>query len=149
MSATKGLRFCQAATLGLAVQFVGCSSFENAHYVVRNPTSGVVAIPEDTPELRAKAEKLMHEQFPGGYVIDDVHVVDVGRLHHPHPEVMLYYHAGAASWAGGPVVVHPAGSGFIVDSHVQPAAASAAQPAATSAAQPGGLPPMPIPVDAK
>ena len=50
--------------------------------MVRHPNDGVVAIPEDTPENRAKAEKLMHEHLPDGYVIDDVRVVPVGRPYH-------------------------------------------------------------------
>jgi hypothetical protein len=109
-----------------------------------------VAIPEDTPALRAKAEKLMQDQFPGGYVIDDVHVVAVGRPHNQHTEVMLYYHAGVPVAQGVPPVSAAAPSGLVVMPHVQPASLTtqpvAAQPAA---AQPGGLPPEPVPVDAR
>jgi hypothetical protein len=70
-----------------------------------------------------------------------VRIVDVGRPHHRHDEVMLYYHAGAPISAGSPVVVIPTPPGPMVVSHVQSAASSAAQP--------GGLPPQPVPVDAK
>jgi hypothetical protein len=139
MSAVKGLRLSRVAALGLVAGLLGCPGCETAHYVVRNPSGGVVAIPEDTPELRAKAEKLMHEQFPGGYVIDDVRVVAVGRPHHLHDEVMLSYHAGVPTPAGAPVVA-VAPPGPVVVPHVQPASLTE---------QPGGLPPQPIPVSGR
>src|SRR5438105_1771452 len=111
MSVVSRLRRGLLATLGLVTLGIGCLGCETAHYVVRGPNTGVVAIPEDTPELRAKAEKLMHDQFPAGYAIDEVRVVPVGhpyhtvvqvgpvaevRTHQNH-EVMLYYHSGEAA----------------------------------------------------
>jgi hypothetical protein len=154
MSAVHGTRLRRVTLLGLAAGLIGCLGCESAHYVIRNPDQGVVAIPHDTPELRAKAEKLMHEQFPGGYVIDDVRVVWVGRPHHEREEVMLYYHAGAPTPAGPPVASVARPPAPVVMPHVQPAAL-AAQPAALPvqpaalAAQPGDLPPQPIPVNAR
>jgi len=141
MSAVQGLRLSRVvAILGLVAGFIGCLGCESAHYVVRNPDRGVVAIPEDTPGLRAKAEKLMHEQFPGGYVIDDVRVVEVGRPHNHHEEVMLFYHAGAPTSAGAPVVSIATPPGLAVVPHVQPASLTS---------QPGELPPQPVPVNAR
>jgi hypothetical protein len=140
MSAIAGLRLNRIALLGLCAAFVCCWGCEHAHYVVRNPDSGVVAIPEDTPELRAKAEKLMRQQFPGGFVLDDVRVVAVGGPHRPHEEVMLYYHAGTATSAGGPVAVVGAPPGTIVMPHVQPASLTS---------QPSDLPPQPVPVSGR
>src|SRR6516165_11111981 len=104
MSAARGLCLCLFAVLSVCA----CLGCESAHYVLRAPDHGVVAIPEDTPELRAKAEKLMHDHFPGGYVIDDVRLVALGRPYHTitqvgpfaevethqRHEVMLSYHAG-------------------------------------------------------
>jgi hypothetical protein len=136
-----------------------CLGCETAHYVIRNPNNGVVAIPEDTPELRAKAEKLMHEHFPNGYVIDDVRVVALGRPYetmtrvgpfaeietHQRHETMLYYHAGqparfVPSQVGTPVVKANAPAGSITPP----------PPLPTSPAEPSlqqiGLPPQPVPV---
>jgi hypothetical protein len=152
MSAVRSLRLSRVAILSLVALFTGCASTEHAHYVVRNNNSGIVAIREDTPELRAKAENLMHQQFPAGYVIDDVRVVAVGRPHHMHDEVMLYYHSGTAP-AGAPVVVVGGPPGTVVVPHVPPGAVPA-QPApapiqpTSGTAPPGGLPPEPIPVNA-
>jgi hypothetical protein len=141
MSWAKGLR------AGLLFVLVGCglAGCEHAHYVVKNPDGGVVAIPEDTPELRAKAEQLMREHLPAGYVIDNVRTVPLGRpyetvtqvgpfaeveLHQRH-EVMLYYHAA-----------RPAG--------VVPVRYDAPPPGpVTTVARPApdaGLPPQPVPV---
>jgi len=137
MSAVQGLRLSRVAILGLVAGLIGCLGCESADYVIRNPDRGVVAIPKDTPELRAKAEKLMHEQFPGGYVIDDVRVVGVGR---PHQQVMLYYHAGTPTSASTPVVSHATPPNpVVVVPQVQPASLTA---------QSGELPPQPIPVNA-
>jgi hypothetical protein len=161
MSAIQGLRRGRVALLGLVAGFIGCLGCESAHYVMRSPDRGVVAIPEDTPQLRAKAEKLMHEQFPGGYVIEEVRVTEVGRAHHPHEEVMLYYHAAPPISAGAPVVSVATPPGPIVMPHVQPAsltvqpASPTVQPAsptvqpALQTVQPGDLPPQPIPVNAR
>jgi hypothetical protein len=152
MSAARGLRLGLFAVLSSCA----CLGCESAHYVLRGPDSGVVAIPEDTPELRAKAEKLMHDQFPGGYVIDDVRVVPLGRQYHTitqvgpfaevethqRHEVMMYYHAGQPAPAvpvGTPVVASPP----------NPRVASPVQPASATV-QPGpsdGLPPQPVPVN--
>jgi hypothetical protein len=126
--------------LVLVAALLGCTGCESAHYVMRNPDRGIVGIPEDTPALRAKAEKLMHEQFPGGYVIDDVSVVVYG--HHHGQEVVLSYHAaGAPAPAGGaPVVPVAASSNPYVVPHVQPAVLTQQQ---------SDLPPQPIPVNPK
>jgi hypothetical protein len=153
MPAAREFRSGLLFVLGCCAGF-GC---ESAHYVVRSPDSGVVAIPRDTPELRAKAEKLMHEQFPAGYVVDDVRVVPYGRPYrtitqvgpfaevetHRRHEVMLYYHAGLPGLAmpiqtGTPVVASPPTPAM--NSAVVPASASA------PAAPPNGLPAQPIPV---
>jgi hypothetical protein len=117
---------------------LGC---ETAHYVIRNPGDGVVAIPEDTPELRAKAEKLMHEQFPSGYVIDNVRVVALGGPHEHREEVMLFYHAGAPTSASDRVVSRatPPNPAVVIP-HVQPASLTA---------QPAELPAHPVPVNAQ
>jgi hypothetical protein len=138
MSAVRGLRRSRVTKLGLVAAFVGCLGCQSAHYVTRYPDRGVVAIPEDTPALRAKAEKLMHEQFPGGYVIDDIRPVAVGRPHHPQDEVMLFYHAAVPTPPGAPVVAVVPPPGPVVVPHVQPAALTA---------QPDALPPQPIPVN--
>jgi hypothetical protein len=146
MSAARGLR------LGLFLALTGCVCLgcEDAHYVVRNPDRGVVAIPRDTPELRAKAEKLMHEQFPGGYVIDDVRDVAVGRPYHTitqvgpfaevethqRHEVMLSYHAGLPI-ATLPVQAGPPGTAVPV---VQPVSQTVPQ------SRPDGLPAQPVPI---
>jgi hypothetical protein len=152
MSARHGLRCGLLAVLSGAVFCLGC---ESAHYVLRGPDNGVVAIPEDTPELRAKAEKLMHEQFPGGYVLDEVRVVPVGRPYHTvtrvgpfaeverhqQHEVLMYYHAGHAVPAvpvGAPVVK--------VASPPSPPVAPPVQPASLTVPS-GGLPPQPVPVN--
>jgi hypothetical protein len=124
----------------------GCAS---AHYVERGPDRGVVAIPEDSPELRAKAEKLMHDQFPEGYVIDAVRNVPIGRPYrtitqvgpvaeietHQRHEIMFFYHAGQA----GPPVLHslPVAS---APPPVQPASLTV-QPSPAD-----GLPAQPVPV---
>jgi hypothetical protein len=154
MSAVQRLRLGVLAVLsGLAS--LGC---ESAHYVIRSPDRGVVAIPRDTPELRTKAEKLMHDQFPGGYVIDDVRAVPVGHPYqtitrvgpfaevetHRRHEVMLYYHDGhlvpaVPVQAGIPVVASPPSPS--VTPAVQPVSATA-QPARSD-----GLPPQPVPVN--
>jgi hypothetical protein len=147
MSAVQGLRLSRLAIMGLVAGLLGCLGCECAHYVVRNPTSGVIAIPEDTPALRAKAEKLMHEQFPGGYVLDDVRMVAVGPPRHPHEEVMLYYHAGAPTSTGAPVLSAATPAGPAVVPHVQPASFTS-QPASLTS-QPGELPPQPIPVNGR
>jgi hypothetical protein len=153
MSAVRGLRLGWFAVLS-GCACLGC---ETAHYVLRAPDHGVVSIPEDTPELRAKAEKLMHDQFPAGYVIDDVRLVAVGRPYrtitqvgpfaevetHQRHQVMLYYHAGQLPPAvpvrvGTPVVASPANAP--VTPGVQPASATV---------RPGpsdGLPSQPVPV---
>ena len=137
-----------------------CLGCETAHYVVRKPDSGCVAIPEDTPELRAKAEKLMHDQFPGGYVIDDVRVVPIGRpyrtvvqvgpvaevqTHQPH-EVLLTYHAGQPAPA---IPVQEGAPVARVASPPAPLAPPTVQPASLTvpSALPSGLPPQPIPVN--
>ncbi len=80
----------------------------------------------------------MHQQFPGGYVIDDVRLVAVGRPYHQREEVMLYYHAGVPLSAGGPVVRVAPPPGPMVIPPVQPASLTG---------QPGGLPPQPVPVN--
>src|SRR5271156_3621402 len=121
MSAVQGLRLSRVATLCMMAGLIGCLGCASAHYVTRYPDRGVVAIPEDTPELRAKAEKLMHQQFPGGYVIDDVLAVGVGRPYHQHQEVMMYYHAGPPTSPGAPVASVSAPQGPPVVPHVQPA----------------------------
>ena len=154
MSTVRKLRLSWVALSGLVAGFIGCPGCQSAYYVIRNPDRGVVSIPEDTPELRAKAEKLMHEQFPGGYVVDDVRVVAIGRPRHMHDEVMLYYHAGVPTMAGAPVVPAAVPPGAAVVPHVQPASltgqpnALPAQPGSLPAQQ-GGLPPQPIPVDGR
>jgi hypothetical protein len=153
MSAAVGLR------LGLFVVLGGCACLgcESAHYVVRGPDRGVVAIPVDTPELRAKAERLMHDQFPGGYVIDDVRVVPLGAPYrtvtrvgpvaeietHQRHEVMLYYHAGLPAPAVPLAAATPA-----IGVPSSPAVMSAVQPVSLPAQPrpPDGLPPQPIPV---
>lgn len=136
---------------------VGC---ESAHYVIRNPINGVVAIPEDTPEYRAQAEKLMRKQFPEGYIIDDVRVVALGRPYetvtrvgpyaevemHQRHETMLYYHAGQ------PVPkVQPAQLGAAPPRPVNPPRPiNPPPPPASLAKQPtqeNGLPPQPVPVE--
>jgi hypothetical protein len=146
MSAVKGSRWSRVAVLVLAAGLAGCQTGPSAHYVVRNPDSGIVAIPQDTPDLRVKAEKLMHEQFPGGYVIDDVRTVLVGRPHHLHNEVMLYYHTGATPAPDAPVVATGTPPGTVVMPHVQQASLTA-QPSSMPATS-GGLPPQPVPVNA-
>jgi hypothetical protein len=138
MSAVLGVRLGRVATLGLVATLLGCMGCESAHYVMRNPDRGAVAIPEDTPALRAKAEKLMHDQFPGGYVIDDVRVVVYG--HHHGQEVMLSYHSAEAPTPAGGAPVVPVGTSpnpYVVP-HVQPALLTQQQ---------GGLPPQPVPVN--
>ena len=153
MSAARGLCLCLFAVLSVCA----CLGCESAHYVLRAPDHGVVAIPEDTPELRAKAEKLMHDHFPGGYVIDDVRLVALGRPYHTitqvgpfaevethqRHEVMLYYHVGQL-----PAVV-PVRAGLgVVASPPNPVAAPPVQPASATV-QPGpsdGLPSQPVPV---
>jgi hypothetical protein len=136
-----------------------CAGCGSAHYVLRNPDNGIVAISTDTPELRAKAEKLMHEQFPGGFVIDDVRVVPVGRPYqtitrvggfteidtHRRHEVMLYYHAGQPApvmpvRVGAPVVTVATSPGPVAPPPVQPASLTA-QPS-----QQAGLPSQPVPI---
>jgi hypothetical protein len=145
MSWIKGLRVGLLSVLACG-GLVGC---DHAHYVVRHADSGVIAIAEDTPELRAQAEKLMHEHLPAGYVIDDVRVVPLGAPYHTvtqvgpfaevethqRHEVMLYYHAPR------PVVVParfnpPPG----VDG------ARSVVPASAASEPANGLPPQPIPV---
>jgi hypothetical protein len=147
MSAGKGLRLGRVTLRCLLAGLLGCVGCETAHYVVRYPDHGVIAIAEDTPELRAKAEKLMHQQFPNGYVIDDVRQVAVGRRYHEHEEVMMYYHAGVPAPGGGPVVSAAVPPGPPVVPHVQPA--QAVQPASLTTGQPGDLPAQPIPVNGR
>jgi hypothetical protein len=139
---------------GLLFALVACGVLgcEHPHYVIRNPDGGVIAIAEDTPELRARAERLMHEHLPGGYVIDAVRTVPLGSPYqtvtqagpfaevevHQRHEVMLYYHAPR------PEAVVPA-------RYNPPPAASAttsARPAqeAPSAVQGPDLPAQPVPV---
>jgi hypothetical protein len=152
MSAKPGLRRGLLAALTGCVCCLGC---ESAHYVLRGPSSGVVAIPEDTPEQHAKAEKLMHDQFPAGYVVDEVRVVPVGRPYHTvtqfgpyaevethrHHEVLMYYHAGL------PAAVVPVGTPVVkVAAPVNPVVAPPVQPASLTV-QPGGLPAQPVPVN--
>ena len=66
--------------LGLALAATGCQS---ARYVMRDPAQGVVAIPDNSngwPSYnRKKAEKLMQEHFPEGYVIDREEEAVVGQ----------------------------------------------------------------------
>jgi hypothetical protein len=152
MSAGHVLRRDLLALLAGSVFCLGC---ESAHYVLRGPDNGVVAIPVDTPEMRAKAEKLMHEQFPAGYVLDEVRVVAVGRPYHTvtrvgpfaeverhqQHEVLMYYHAGQLAPAvpmAAPVVK--------IASPPSSAAAPPVQPASLTVPS-GGLPPQPIPVN--
>jgi hypothetical protein len=169
MTAVQGSRRGKWAILGLAAGLMGCLGCESAHYVVRGPDSGVVAIPSDTPELRAKAEKLMHEQFPAGYVLDDVRVVAIGHpyetvtqigpfaevQHHQRHEVMLYYHSGQ----GGPAVPVVAPVIAAAPTRMAPPIVVASPPPAPPVAQtvqpvsltvqqplPDGLPPQPVPV---
>jgi hypothetical protein len=153
MSTVRGSRLALFAVLSGCV----CLGCESAHYVVREPDRGIVAIPHDSPELRAKAEELMHEQFPGGYIVDDVRVVPLGRPYHTvtqvgpfaevethqRHEVMFYYHAGQPVPSmpvriATPVIAAPLG----------PPVTPAIQPAcvATPPTTPDGLPPQPIPV---
>ena len=138
---------------------IGCLGCESAHYVLRSPDSGVVAIPADTPELRAKAEKLMHDQFPAGYVLDDVRVVAVGLPYrtvvqvgpiaevkdHQRHEVMLYYHSGQAAPAPLVSVGTPVAKGAVPPS---PVGAASVQPVSQTVqpALPDGLPPQPVAV---
>jgi hypothetical protein len=152
MSAGHRLRRGLLAVLSASAFCLGC---ETAHYALRGPDSGVVAIPEDSPEMRAKAEKLMREQFPGGYVLDEVRVVPVGRPYHTvtrvgpfaeverhqQHEVLMYYHAGHLAPA-----VPMAAAVVKIASPPSPPAASPVQPASLTVPS-GGLPPQPIPVD--
>jgi hypothetical protein len=145
MSIKKALRY-SLYTLLAGSACLGC---ESAHYVLKNPDRGVVAIPEDTPKYRAEAEKLMHDQFPSGYVIDDVRVVPLGRPYqtvtqvgpiaeietHQRHEVQLSYHAGQAM-----PVMPPSPRLAAPVPVVQPAAATMPQ------AGPDGLPAQPVPV---
>jgi hypothetical protein len=151
MSLANGLR------LGLFAFVVGGAALgcQTAHYVARYPDRGIVAIPHDTPELRAKAEKLMHDQFPAGYVIDDVRAVPLGRAYetitrvgpyaevelHQRHEVMLYYHGQQAGVAQAPhtgeVAAYPGTPG----SGLQQTSAASVQ-----AGAPSGLPAQPVPV---
>ena len=60
--------------------FSGCSS---ARYVMRDPDRGVVAIPSNSTAWpfnhRKKAEQMMQEHFPEGYVIDLEEETVVGK----------------------------------------------------------------------
>ena len=147
MSVAKGLR---AGLLPAVLLSCGCLGCASAHYMVQNPDSGVIAIPRDTPALRAKAEKLMHEHLPQGYVIDDVRMVAVGSPYrtvtqvgfvrevqwHQDHEVLLTYHAAHRA----PLVpVQPGPPPVQTASAVVPAAPPPAP-------QAPGLPPQPIPV---
>jgi hypothetical protein len=147
MSLAKGLR----AGLLLALACCGLAGCAHPHYVVKNPDSGVIAIAEDTPELRAKAEQLMHEHLPGGYVIDDVRMVPLGAPYetvtqvgpfaevsvHQRHEYLLRYHAAR------PEAVVPVGYSPPPTASV---ATSARPPQEAPATVPGGLPPQPVPV---
>jgi hypothetical protein len=133
---------------------LGCTS---AHYVIKNPDSGVIAIPEDRPELRAQAEKLMHVHLPQGYVIDQARDVAVGPPHRTvvqvgfvrevqwrqDHEVFLYYHAlgkaPAYPVSATPLPIQVVPSAAPVAAAPVPAAPTAAQP-------PAGLPPQPLPL---
>jgi hypothetical protein len=146
MSLAKGLR----AGLLTALACCGLVGCEHPHYVIKTPENGIIAIAENTPELRARAEQLMHEHFPAGYVIDDVREVPLGHPYktvtqvgpfaeveyHQRHEVMLYYH-----------VAQPAA---VVPARYNPPPAPPAEPARPTAPAPsaasGGLPPQPIPV---
>jgi hypothetical protein len=141
-----------------ALVYCACLGCENARYVIRSPEIGIIAIPRDTPELRAQAEKLMHEQFPGGYVVDDVRVVPLGRPYqtitsvgpfaeietHQRHEVMLYYHAGQPPHLGPAGVAAPmvkaATPQGLLPTPVQPASLTE-QPS-----QQNGLPSQPVPI---
>ncbi len=148
MSLTRGLR----VGLLLALACGGLAGCEHPHYVVKNPDGGVIAIAEDTPALRARAEQLMHEHLPGGYVIDDVRTVPLGapyetvsqvgpfaevELHQRH-QVQLRYHA-ARPGAVVPVAYNPPPA--------TPVATSAPPaPQAPAVMQGAGLPSQPVPV---
>jgi hypothetical protein len=137
-----------------------CPGCESAHYVVRNPDRGVVAIPRDTPELRAKAEKLMHDQFPGGFVIDDVRAVAIAPSYrtvtrigpvaevqtNQRHEVLLSYHAGQPL----PVVpVQEPAAAMNLPPPPGPLAAPTVSPISATV-QPGplgGLPAQPVPIN--
>jgi hypothetical protein len=133
--------------------FLGC---EHPHYVVKHPDSGIVAIAEDTPELRAKAEKLMQEHLPGGYVVDAVRWVPIGAAYqtvsyvgpyaeietHQKRELMLYYHAASIPPVV-PVRYETARPLVPIPAPPPPGPATPAAPAILPA---DALPPQPIPV---
>lgn len=66
--------------LGISLAVAGCQS---ARYVMRDQTQGVVAIPDNSNSWpsynRKKAEKLMQEHFPEGYVIDREEEAVIGQ----------------------------------------------------------------------
>ena len=61
----------------------GCQS---ARYVLKTETDGVVAIPSNSgwPNHREKADELMDNHFPSGYVIEKEEEVVVGQVTQTH-----------------------------------------------------------------
>lgn len=68
----------RAVLLGV-VSLTGCGLFQSVHYVRDDPNGGVIAIPTDTnvwpTHYRNRAEALMKEKCPQGFVIDKVEKV--------------------------------------------------------------------------
>ncbi len=129
-----------------------CLGCQTAHVVTRYPDGGVIAIPEDTPELRAKAEKLMKEHLPLGYVVTDVRMIPLGHPYqtvvqvgpiaevetHQRHEFLLTYHApGTTASAPAPYPPPPPS----VAQNTPPPVQRVSAPSL-----PDGLPAQPIPV---
>ena len=72
-----------ALVLGVLATLAGCAS---ARVVMRNGDQGVVAIPRNhnkwPSHYRSKAERLMAEHFPEGYVIEHEEEMVVGQVTH-------------------------------------------------------------------
>lgn len=66
----------------LTLLLTGLVSCSSARYVLKEPETGIIAMPADTPRNREKATELMAQHFPNGYIIDREQETVIGQVTH-------------------------------------------------------------------
>ena len=77
----KGRVLALTATIMLLLTVSGCAS---ARYVMKDASTGVVAISANSERHREKAVELMQQHFPAGYAIEREEETVVGQTTHHH-----------------------------------------------------------------
>jgi hypothetical protein len=92
-------------SFAVACAVSGCKAPPEARYVMRSDDVGVVAMPRDTPENRARAYALMQSHFPEGFeIVREVEGSTVVALQQPGHRTHLghrsamYDPVAAAAW---------------------------------------------------